>query len=228
MLINYIRTFILYFFVVVAMRLMGKKQIGQLQPSELVVALMLSELASIPMQDRGIPLTYGIIPIVTLVSIEIVVSFISLKSNKARSLLEGDAVIIIRHSILQVEEMKRMRYNLNDVMEELRKSGISDIRQVEYAILETNGSLSIIQKSTTRPICADDLKMTVKEEAFYFTVISDGKYDTQGLDRLNLTREDVLKKLNKKGVASEKDVFYAAADEMGGFYAQLYKGERVV
>ena len=228
MIINYLRTLILYLVVVVAMRLMGKKQIGQLQPSEFVIALMLSELASIPMQDTAIPLFYGIIPIFTLMAIEIVVSVISLKSRRARSFLEGDAVIIIRHSVLQREEMKRMRYNINDVTEELRRNGISDIRQVEYAILETDGTLSIVPKSMNRPITAEDMNMTIPEEPFYFTVISDGKYDDEALGNAGLTREEISKKLEKNGIASEKKVFFGAADEKGRFYCQLYDGGKIV
>lgn len=228
MLINYVRTIILFLVVVVAMRLMGKKQIGQLQPSEFVVALMLSELASVPMQDTAIPLFYGIIPIFTLMAIEIAVSVISLKSRKARSFLEGDAVIIIKHSVLQREQMKRMRYNINDVTEELRRAGISDIRQVEYAILETDGTLSIVPKSTNRPVTAEDFGMKLKEEPFYFTVISDGKYDEEALKNAGLKKTDIEKKLKKKGIASEKKVFFGAADEKGGFYCQLYEGGKIV
>lgn len=228
MLINFIRTLILYVTVVIAMRLMGKKQIGQLQPSEFVIAFMFSELASIPMQDTSIPLLYGIIPIFALMSIEIVVSVISLKSKRARSFLEGDAVIIIKHSILQIDVMRRMRYNLNDVMEELRRSGISDIREVEYAILETNGTLSIVQRARNRPLCAQDINISIPEEPFYFAVISDGKYEDEGIKNAGLTREDILKKLKRKGIESEKKVFYAAADEQGRFYAQLYEGDRIV
>ncbi len=228
MLINYIRTMILFFVVVVALRLMGKKQIGQFQPSEFVVALMLSELASVPMQDTSIPLFYGIIPILTLMAIEIAVSVISLKSRRARSFLEGDAVIIIKHSVLQRDQMKRMRYNINDVTEELRRAGISDIRQVEYAILETDGTLSIVPKSTNRPLTAVDVDMSLPEEPFYFAVISDGKFDDEALANAGLKREDITKRLKKKGIASEKKVFFGAADEKGSFYCQLYDGGRIV
>ena len=228
MLINYIRTVVLYIIVVVAMRLMGKKQIGQFQPSEFVVALMLSELASVPMQDTAIPLIYGIIPILTLMAIEIAVSVISLKSRRARSFLEGDAVIIIKHSVLQRDQMKRMRYNINDVTEELRRAGISDIRQVEYAILETDGTLSIVPKSVNRPITAEDVKISLEEEPFYFTVISDGKFDDEALANAGLKREDISKKLRKKGISSEKKVFFGAADEKGRFYCQLYEGGNII
>lgn len=228
MLINYIRTLILYCVVVVAMRLMGKKQVGQLQPSEFVISLMLSELASVPMQDTAIPLFYGIIPIFTLVAVEIAVSVLSLKSRRARSLLEGDAVIIIKHGVLQCAQMKRMRYNLNDVTEELRRAAISDIRQVEYAILETDGSLSVVPKSVNRALTAEDVSLSLPSEPFYFTVISDGKYDNEALANAGLTREQIDKKLKRKGISSEKKVFFGAADERGSFYGQLYDGGRII
>ena len=228
MAVNFIRTIILYIVVVIAMKFMGKKQIGQLQPSEFVIAMMLSELATIPMQETAIPLLYGIIPIFALASVEIIVSIISLKSKKARSFLEGDAVIIIKHSALQINEMRRMRYNLNDVMEELRKAGMTEIRQVEYAILETNGTLSIIPKSVCRPISAQDLKVNLPPEEFYFTVISDGSFDDEALKNAGLTRKDIEKKLSKKGINSVKKVFFGAADEKGHFFAQLYEGEKII
>lgn len=209
------------------MRLMGKKQIGQLQPSEFVIAIMLSELATIPMQDTAIPLLYGILPIFTLMAVEIAVSVLSLKSKKARSILEGDAVIIIKHSVMQINEMKRMRYNIDDVTEELRKAGITDIRQVEYAILETNGTLSIIPKSEYRPISASDIKVNLPDEPFFFTVISDGEFDNQGIDRCGIEKEKILSIIKAKGMKSEKDVFFAAADEKGEVYLQGYKEDEI-
>ncbi len=227
MLINYIRTLILYVLVAVAMRLMGKKQIGQLQPSEFVITLMLSELATFPIQDTAIPLFYGILPILTLFSLEIIVSFILLKSNKARSILEGDAAIIIKHGVLQKANMEKMRYNINDVMEELRLKGISDIREVEYAILETNGNLSVIQAAASRPVCADDLKIKLRNDPFYFPVVCGGEFDIHGLRRTGLTEEKVKKYLRDKGIKDIKQVFYAAADENGGLYAQLEGGKLI-
>ena len=181
MLINYIRTLILYVLVVIAMRLMGKKQIGQLQPSEFVIALMLYELATFPIQDTAIPLLYGVLPILTLVSLEIAVSILLLKSGRLRSLLEGDEAIIIKHGVLQESVMQKMRYNINDVLEELRSSGITDIREVEYAILETNGNLSIVPKAQKRPVCADDLKLQLKADSFYFPIINNGTFNNLGL-----------------------------------------------
>ena len=227
MLINYIRTLILYILVVIAMRLMGKKQIGQLQPSEFVITLMLSELATFPIQDTAIPLFYGILPILTLFSLEIAVSFIFLKSNKARSIFEGDAAIIIKHGALQKANMEKMRYNINDVVEELRLKGISDIREVEYAILETNGNLSVIQKATSRPVCADDLKIKLKNDPFYFPVICGGEFDVHGLNRTGLTEEKVKKYFKDKGIKDIKQVFYAAADENGSLFAQLEGGKLI-
>lgn len=225
MLINYIRTLILYVLVVIAMRLMGKKQIGQLQPSEFVIALMLSELATFPIQDTAIPLLYGVLPILTLVSVEIVVSILLLKSGRLRSLLEGDEAIIIKHGVLQESVMQKMRYNINDVLEELRSSGITDIREVEYAILETNGNLSIVPKAQKRPVCADDLKLQLKADSFYFPIINNGTFINLGLINSGLSAEKARLILKKKGIKNEKKVFFAAADENGNIYAQLEGGK---
>ena len=225
MLINYIRTLILYVLVVIAMRLMGKKQIGQLQPSEFVIALMLSELATFPIQDTSIPLLYGVLPILTLVSVEIAVSILLLKSGRLRSLLEGDEAIIIKHGVLQESVMQKMRYNINDVLEELRSSGITDIREVEYAILETNGNLSIVPKTQKRPVCADDLKLQLKADSFYFPIINNGTFNNLGLINSGLSAEKARLILKKKGIKNEKKVFFAAADENGNIYAQLEGGK---
>ena len=144
-----------------------------------------------------------------------------------RSIIEGDAAIIIKHGILQKANMEKMRYNINDVMEELRLKGISDIREVDYAILETNGNLSVIQAAENRPLCAEDLQIKLAREPFYFPVICVGEFDVHGLNRTGLTEEKVIKYLRGKGIKSIKEVFFAAADENGKLYAQLEGGKTI-
>lgn len=146
MLIAFVRTIILYILVVAALRLMGKRQIGQLQPSELVVAMMISELASIPMENVGTPLVNGVIPILTLIIAEATFSFLTLKSRKVRKIISGSPTILIEKGQVLEKEMERLRFNIDDLMEELRTNGYSNLMDVEYAIIETNGMLSIIPK----------------------------------------------------------------------------------
>lgn len=128
---------------------MGKRQIGEMQPSELVVAIMISDLATIPMQETGIPLFSGIIPIFTLIVMEILLSHFSLKSKKFRRILTGKPSVIIHNGKLLKEEMKKIRFNTDDLNEQLRIQGYTGIKDIHFAILETNGQLSIIPKSST-------------------------------------------------------------------------------
>ncbi|MDP4134244.1 MAG: DUF421 domain-containing protein, partial [Bacillota bacterium] len=143
MIIVFVRTIILYISMVLAMRLMGKKQVGELQPSELVVSIAISDLASIPMQDTSQPILSGLIPIITLMSLEVVLSFICMKSSLMRRALDGKPTILIEKGKIIEKELAKMRYNLDDLTEELRSEGFFDVRDVEYAILETTGSLNI-------------------------------------------------------------------------------------
>ena len=158
MAITMIRTIILYTLVVICLRIMGKRQIGELQPSELVVAIMVSDLATIPMQDTEIPIVTGIIPIFTLVIMEVYLSYISTKSKKFSHFVCGTPSIVIKDGEIVDEEMKKLRFSRDDLLEELRISGCFDITQVEYAILETNGGLGLIMKPEHRPITVAEAK----------------------------------------------------------------------
>lgn len=161
--ITFLRTIILYLLVVVGLRIMGKRQIGEMQPSELVVAIMISDLASIPMQDIGIPLLSGIIPIFTLIIMEIVLSQISLKSRKFRNMLTGKPNVIIHNGHLLREEMKKLRFNNDDLKEQLRIQGYVKIDDIQYAILETNGQLSIIPKPKKHEATVEDVEKSVED-----------------------------------------------------------------
>lgn len=158
MAISFYRTIILYLIVVVSLRIMGKRQIGELQPSELVIAIMISDLATIPMQETGIPLASGVIPIVTLIVLEVLSSFWSLKSKKFRTFATGRPSMLVENGQPNIVEMRRLRFNYDDLMEELRLWGLNDISEVQYAILETGGQLSIILKEENRPLTLGQAK----------------------------------------------------------------------
>ena len=158
MLIIVIRTLILYGAVIVSLRVMGKRQLGELQPSELVVAIMISDLASVPMQDIDIPLMWGILPVLTLLIAEVLLSFISLKSKWARRFLSGEPSIVIYDGTIIESELLRLRFNVNDLLSELRLNGCHDISDVAAAVVETGGKLSVIQKTGARGVTVDDLK----------------------------------------------------------------------
>ena len=162
--ITFLRTVILYLLVVIGLRIMGKRQIGEMQPSELVVAIMISDLASIPMQDIGIPLLSGVIPIFTLIIMEIALSQISLKSRKFRRILTGKPSVIIHNGKMLREEMEKIRFNTDDLKEQLRIQGYVKIDDIQFAILETNGQLSIIPKPKKQQSTVEDVKNSYKEK----------------------------------------------------------------
>ncbi len=226
MLISFVRTILLYLLVIAAMRIMGKRQIGQLQPSEFVIAMMLAELATIPMQDVDIPLLYGVLPIMTLISIEILISVIVLKSGKARRMLEGKACILVKDGMFDIEALRKLRYNIDDVLEELRAGGYTDVREVAYAILETSGVMSIIPKSTQRPPTAEELNVPVEKCYLPHVVIKDRALYREGMDMLEIQEKDVLRILKENHIQKVQDVFFATLDEKQNFYYQLYRKNR--
>jgi uncharacterized membrane protein YcaP (DUF421 family) len=187
--IAFIRTILLYIIVVAAVRVMGKRQIGELQPSELVVAILISELAAIPMQETGIPITSGIIPILTLISLEIILSGITVISLKARTIITGKPSILISNGVVNQQEMRRLRFTIDDLMEELRLAGIMNIDEVAFAILETNGKLSVFPTSENKPVTAKQMNITSKGGGLPNTIISDG---TVSLITLQTIGKDII------------------------------------
>lgn len=199
---------------------MGKRQIGQLQPSELVVAMMLSELASIPMESIEVPVFLGVIPVLTLVIAETVFSFFTLKSKRIRRILSGAPVLLIEKGFISEKEMKRMRFNIDDLMEELRTAGYASITDVEYAIIESNGTLSVIPKSNKRPLTANDIKLSVEYEGLPFLLITDGVVNTKMLASAGLSIDWLLEKLAEFDIHDIGDVFIATFDLSGEFFVQ--------
>lgn len=215
-----VRTAILYLLVVVIIRLMGKHQIGQLQPFELVITIMISELAAVPMQDTDIPLLHGIIPILTLLLIQISLSLLTLKNETARRIICGGPSILIENGKINQAELTRLRYNLNDLLEQLRLKDMPNIADVEYAILETSGKLSIIPKSQKRPVNPEDLKLETPYEGLPVTLIVDGVLKDKNLSRLNLTQDWLRDELNKYGLVSWDQVLLASLDTTGRLFLQ--------
>lgn len=221
MILVIIRTLILYLATVVLLRIMGKRQIGQLQPYELVVIIMISELAAIPMQNTGIPIINGLIPIFILFASEVTLSYISLKSEKARGVICGKPSVLIENSKIVEAELSRLRYNINDLLEQLRLKNVPDVADVEFAILETSGQLSVILKSDKRPVEAQDLNISPPYEGLPVTLVIDGRLIQ---DNLNKTRHEMKwlqGELEKAGIENIRDVLFAGLDTRGGFFYQV-------
>lgn len=220
----FVRTIVLYIVVVAVMRIMGKRQIGELQPFELVIAIMLSELAAVPMQDTGIPLIYGLIPILTLMFLEIFISFITLKSRWLRKIVCGTASVVIEHGRLREEELRKQRFNLDDLMEELRISGYLNISDIEYAIMETSGKISVIPKSDNTPVTRQDLNIQKPDEELPISLILDGKLNSYNLKFINHDTSWLMNKLKENNIDKIENAFIALLDSNGNFFAQRRQG----
>lgn len=210
----FFRSLILYLVVVLVMRIMGKRQIGQLQPFELVVTLMIAELASIPMQNVGIPLVNGLVPIFALTLAQLALSYITLKSSKARQFICGSPSIVIMNGKINQQELKRLRYNLNDLLEQLRSKDIANVTDVEFAILETGGQLNVIPKSQKRPLVPQDLEVCTNYEGLPHTLVMDGRIQHLNLKKANLDIPWLEEQLKQRGLKA-KDVFFASLDTQG-------------
>lgn len=174
MFISFVRTIILYFTIILAVRVMGKRQINQLQTSELVVTLLISDLAVIPMQDSGQPLFSGLIPILVLIALEVLVSVFMLKSSRFHRLVCGKPVVIIKDGRIIQENMQELRMSVEDLFEQLRQKDVFVLSDVTYAIVETNGTLSVVKKAAVNYLRPSDMGVKVKDEGLEVVVVSDG------------------------------------------------------
>jgi len=220
MLIVLARTLILFAFVVLVMRIMGKRQIGELQPFELVVAIMISELAAIPMQNTGVPLVNGLVPIFVLFAAQITLSFLSIKSRKARALICGRPTLLIRNGKIIESSLRREFYSVNDLLEQLRIKNVPNVSDVEFAILETNGQLSIIPKSQKRPVVPEDINIPTVYEGMAIDLIIDGKVIQENLEKISLDEEWLKKELSGFAIRDVSNVFFASIDTTGKLYFQ--------
>ena len=214
MLTIFFRTIILYLCVVTAMRIMGKRQLGELQPSEFVIALMISELATIPIGEKETPFLHGVIPICALVLLELLFSVLVIKSEFMRRLITGSPVQIIKDGKLIMKRLSSLRICIDDVMEQLRLAGYSSISQIDSAIIETNGQLSVIPKEEERPVTCKDLNLSPPQTHVPHTIISDGVLRENNLKGAGLTESWLKKKLAKYNITGYGQVaFLSGTDE---------------
>lgn len=220
MFIVMLRTFILYALVVIVLRILGKRQIAQLQPFELAGVIMISELASVPSENVGIPLISGIIPILVLLLSGVTLSYLSLKSEKARAILCGTPNILIDKGKIVEQELAKMRYNLSDLLEQLRIKNVANISDVEYAILETNGELSVIPKSQKRPTIPEDFQIATKYEGLPLTLVMDGQAHLENMKRANVNTQWLEQEIKKQKLTSIDQVLLASLDTAGTLFIQ--------
>lgn len=207
-----IRSVLLYLCVMFFMRIMGKRQLGELQPAELVISVLISNVVSLPVEDPDVPLLMGIIPAATLVGLELISSHLCLRFRKVRTLLGGNPVVIIHDGIIDQKALKTLRFSLDDLMESLRSQGIFDLSQIQYAIVETNGAVSILPYQQEAPVTPKQLQLNLSPQETPVIVISDGTVLEDGLRGASMSPKQLKKLLNKEGIRSQ-DVFLLSADK---------------
>ncbi len=211
-----LRGFIVYITVIISVRLMGKRQIGELQPSELVTTFLLSEVASMPLQNKDISLFTCIVLIFMIVGLEVIFSVLAVKSDLFRIAMQGSSALVIKDGMLLQDKMKNLRYSIDDLLEGLRLKDVFDISKVKYAYVETNGSLSVELKDDVQPVTPKDLKLSVPSTPLCCLVISDGKIIEKDFELCGMTREKINKVLRKENLKAE-EVFIMTADRSGKF-----------
>ena len=218
MITAFARTVILYFLIVVGLRLMGKRQIGELEPIELVLTLLISDLAAVPMQDFGIPLLNGVIPIVTLLLLSMLLSWGSVRSIRLRRLICGSPTALILDGKVQQDAMRHNRFTLDELTQELRNQGILDIASVEYAVLETNGRLNIILTPEQQPVTAVQMGVTPDDTGYFSILINNGRIIDKNLKRMGRDERWLQKQLQKRGAQSVRDVYLLMLNDAGQIY----------
>lgn len=209
-----LRTIILYIIVTVAIRIMGKRQIGDMQPNELVITLLISEIAAIPLQDTEQPMFIGLAAIFVLVFLEIVISILAMKSFSVRKLLNGQSVVIIKNGVIDQYAMRNVRMTVVDLIEQLRGQNVFNIEDVAFAVLEVNGNLSVLLKKDAQPVSVKDIELKLPDDNLPLPVISDGKIVYESLKALEITTQK-LNKILKHKCESAKDVFLMTLDRNG-------------
>lgn len=207
-----IRSVILYAVVIFSVRLMGKRQLGELQPGELVITILISNIATLPIENTSIPLIPGIIPILTLVCLEVIVSFITMKSKRLRKLVSGSPKIVIRDGEIVQQTMLDLRLTIDDLLMSLRSNQIFDISEVQFAIVETTGAISVYPKAAYRNVVQEDIGLKNNSEDPPCLIIADGAVMDKALESIGKDRKWLQSELRKKNTSAEK-IFIAMAEK---------------
>ena len=216
MFITFIRTIIIYFFMVLSLRMLGKRQIGELEPSELVVTIIISEVAAFPIQDTNQPIINSLIAISLLLILEVILSFGAYKSLKLRKLFFGTPSVFFEKGSINQTEMEKQRFNLNDLMETVRNTGATSLSEIEYILMETNGNVSVIPTPQNRPLTPADVNIENLSPVFIsYVIIDNGNINFNNLNRLGFNEEWLKKQLKKNNISHSSEVFCMTADKLG-------------
>lgn len=203
MILSYFRTILLYLLLIFSVRLMGKRQIGEMEPTEFVVTMLVANLAAIPMQDGGIPLLSGLVPILTVLGMELVLSGLVMRSIFFRRLFCGKPVILIENGHILQDNLRRTRITLDELVGHLREKDVLDLKSVQYVILETNGNLSVFPYPKEKPASAKDAGIQVKQQFLPITIIEDGYVSKENLRKAGKSRKWLQRVLEERKTTAE-------------------------
>lgn len=218
LLIVFIRTIVLYFLVLFTIRIMGKSELSEMSPFQLVIIFMIADLAAIPIESTSVSLINGVIAVFSLMFLQTLISTISLKCEWFKNLINGKPSILIEKGKINQKELRNLRISLNDLLEQLRIQNIYAPSDVEYAIMESNGELSVIPKAGKQPLTPDDLGLKKQEESLPLVIISDGVLYKSNLKEINLSESKLMKLLKRNKLDSYKEVFLAFTDSQHKFH----------
>ena len=225
MLVTFFRAILLYIIVLIVMRLMGKREIGQLQPFELAISIMIADLASIPMTDTGVPISNGIIPILGLLVMHLVISVVNLKSIKAREIICGKPRILIYRGKIDEKALKKERFTINELEERLRGNNVVNLGDVEYAILETSGNITVIQKPEKRNTIPEDFNITPEYEGIPYDLVIDGKVMEKNLQQIGKDYNWLKKQAEKFKIKPEEALIITIDGKNQIFCQKSEKGD---
>jgi hypothetical protein len=219
MILIFVRTIIIYVLVLFVMRFMGKREIGQMQPFELVISIMIADLASTPMAEIGIPILYGIIPIFGLLFMHILISVLNIKSIRVREIICGKPRILINEGKIDEKALTKENFTINELQERLRVNNVNNISDVEYAILETSGQISVILKSEKRGVTTEDLKLQVAKTKISYDLVLDGKIMYDNLKKIGKDEKWLVKEIQKFKIRPQQALIFVQNGD-GSFFCQ--------
>lgn len=222
-----VRVIIIYLIVIALMRLMGKRQLGEMEPFELVITLIIADLATIPMAEQTIPIWYGVVPLLVIAVIHFTFSFVTQKSTFMRDILSGKPVIVIDEGKLDIKELKSLNMSVEEFMEQLRNMDYFDIGDINFAIMERNGKISVIPKSAAIPTPREDMKIKVAETDVFYTIVENGKIIKRNFKELEIHHkiECIMRDILHNMLCSQKELAFVNLSSSGDVYAQTIKGE---
>lgn len=217
MIISFLRALIIYFLIIVSLRFMGKRQIGELQPTELVVTILISEVAAVPLDDADSPLFATFIPVAVLICLEVIISGISMKSMKFRRILTGKPIIVINDGVIDQKALKSTRISVSDLLDSLRLKGYFDVSKIKFAVIEMNGQISVMPKEENAPLCAENINLNLPKKEIPFTLISTGTIIKNHFKEVGVNEKEIKKRLKKENLTQEQ-VLLMTCDKNKNYY----------